>query len=162
MEHFRFYPWPSCDKDSVNRVKEADQAFVQALGADKFVSNASASMLPAHPISENGIRTILKHRRKRDEFFEGDLFADPAWDILLELYAAALGQSRLSTGSVTIGAAVPATTALRWIKSLEAKNLIERKADPLDGRRNFLSLSEGAFDALTSYFKAIGEEKRLI
>lgn len=162
MEHFRFYPWPSCDKDSINRAKEADQPFVQSLGAVELVSTASISTPPAQPISEKGIRTILKHRRKRDEFFEGDLFADPAWDILLELYAAALGQSRLSTGSVSIGAAVPATTALRWIKSLEAKNLIERKADPLDARRNYLSLSEGAFDALTSYFKAIGGETRLI
>src|SRR3954451_9357535 len=57
------------------------------------------------------VRSILKARRMRARFFEAELFADPAWDVLLELYAAQIGQYRISVSSLCIGAAVPPTTA---------------------------------------------------
>jgi DNA-binding MarR family transcriptional regulator len=101
------------------------------------------------------VRSILKARRMRGEFFEASLFADPAWDILLELYSAELEQQRVSVGSLCIGAAVPATTALRWITLLETRGLIRRTADPRDGRRYFVSLSDSAATALERYFAAV-------
>src|SRR3990170_2463004 len=51
-------------------------------------------------VTEREIREILRQRRNRDRFFDAELFADPAWDILLELYGAELGQHRLSVSSV--------------------------------------------------------------
>src|SRR5437762_5630979 len=65
-------------------------------------------------VSEHYVLRLLKGRRKRNDFFDATLFADPAWDILLELYAAELGQRRLSVSSLGLCAAIPATTALRW------------------------------------------------
>lgn len=94
------------------------------------------------------VRAILKARRQRDRSFEDGLFADPAWDILLELYAAELGGCRMSVSSLCIGAAVPATTALRWIKHLEQKALVSRALDATDGRRVFVSLSHKASTAM--------------
>jgi hypothetical protein len=43
----------------------------------------------------------------REQFFGPDLFADPAWDILLDLYAARLEQQRVAVSSLCIAAAVP-------------------------------------------------------
>lgn len=111
--------------------------------------------LSDQPVSEKEIRVLLRLRRNRDRFFEGDLFADPAWDILLELYAAALGQFRVSVGSLCVGAAVPATTALRWINHLEEKGMIVRRSDPTDGRRQFLMLSKEASEAMSAYFRTV-------
>ena len=90
------------------------------------------------------IGRLIKARRARARFFDRTLFADPAWDILLELYAAHLAHRRLSVSAVCDGAAVPATTALRWIKTLESHGHVERRDDPMDGRRVFLKLSESA------------------
>ena len=90
--------------------------------------------------SERDVRALLKLRRNRDRFFDASLFADPAWDILLELYASSLGQYRMSVSSLCAGAGVPATTALRWINHLEEKGLISRRPDPTDGRRCFIML----------------------
>ena len=101
------------------------------------------------------VRDVLKYRRRRAKFFKGDLFADPAWDILLELYAAELGQRRMSVSSLCLGAAVPGTTALRWIKTLERMGLICRANDPMDGRRVFLSLSSEAVSAMDGYFATV-------
>lgn len=107
------------------------------------------------PPSEADILLLLKLRRRRDCFFAAELFADPAWDILLELYAAQLGQRRIPVSSTCIGAAVPTTTALRWISSLEENRLIERRDDPIDGRRVFLSLTSEALAAMDAYFATV-------
>jgi hypothetical protein len=89
---------------------------------------------------------IQRMRRVREELFPG-LFADPAWDILLDLYIAGSKRLRVSVSNACIGAAVPVSTALRHIDLMVGKGLIVRSPDTLDGRRVFLSLSDEA-DAL--------------
>ena len=115
-----------------------------------------------HSVSERYIRDMLKLRRRRDSFFNSELFADPAWDILLELYAADLGQVRITITSLCIAAAVPPTTALRWIKQLENEGIILRRDDPVDGRRKFVMLSPKALDAMNAYFQTVPVSASLI
>lgn len=106
------------------------------------------------PITARDIRDMLRLRRLRDQFFPGEMFADPAWDMLLDLMAARLSGQRVSVSSLCIAAAVPATTALRWIRALTDNGLFLRQADPADGRRVFIALSEKAADAMTNFFNA--------
>ncbi|ALH79326.1 MarR family winged helix-turn-helix transcriptional regulator [Sphingopyxis macrogoltabida] len=103
------------------------------------------------------VRRVLRQRRMREQYFPADLFADPAWDMLLDLYAARLERQPVSVSSLCIAAAVPATTALRWIKTMTDAGLFLREADPHDGRRIFIGLAEGAFDSLARYFEALEE-----
>ena len=103
------------------------------------------------------VRRMLRQRRMREQYFPADLFADPAWDMLLDLYAARLERQPVSVSSLCIAAAVPATTALRWIKTMTDAGLFLREQDPHDGRRIFIALAEGAFDALSRYFEALDE-----
>jgi DNA-binding MarR family transcriptional regulator len=107
------------------------------------------------PVTEQFIRKLIKLRRNRDRFFKSDLFADPAWDMLLELYASHLGQQRISVTSLCISAAVPATTALRWVANLEENRLIVRRPDPTDGRRFFVELSFAGLEAMANYFRTV-------
>ena len=113
-----------------------------------------APVLREAPVSEKTIREIIRMRRRRNQFFDEGLFADPAWDILLELYLAALSQHRVTITSLCAAAAVPPTTALRWITNLEANGLIQRRADPLDGRRVFMSLTRDGLEKLGHYFRS--------
>ena len=101
------------------------------------------------------VRSIIRARRLRDQYFRGDLFADPAWDMLLDLMAARLEENRVAVSSLCIAAAVPATTALRWIKALTDRGLFVRAADPQDGRRVYIELSDDTARALTAYLCAI-------
>jgi hypothetical protein len=100
------------------------------------------------------IRAIIRARRLREHYFPPDLFADPAWDMLLDLMAARLEDQHVAVSSLCIAAAVPATTALRWIKALTDQGLFVRVADPSDGRRVHIELSDGAATALLGYLKA--------
>ena len=106
----------------------------------------------APPLSVDVVRSVIRARRLRTRFFDEELFADPAWDMLLDLLQAELAQHRVPVSSLCIAASVPATTALRWIKSMTDAGLFVRRADPHDGRRVFVELSPGASTALRGYF----------
>jgi hypothetical protein len=117
---------------------------------------------PGAPTTVERVRSILKARRMRAKYFDARLFADPAWDMLLESYAAEIGRYRTSVSSLCIGAAVPPTTALRWIKTLETKGLLVRAHDPHDGRRVFISLSDRALKQMDALFSAAPTEELLL
>lgn len=102
------------------------------------------------------VRAIIKLRRMRDRYFQPDLFADPGWDIMLDLYAAQQEAKQVSVSSLCIAAAVPPTTALRWITNMTASGLLVRVQDPDDARRVFIELSPGAHEQLDAYFAAAG------
>ena len=82
--------------------------------------------------------------------------------MLLELYACELGQQRISISSLCLGAAVPATTALRWITTLEQEKLVERRPDPTDGRRFFIQLTREGRDSMDSYFRTMPTDAAVI
>jgi DNA-binding MarR family transcriptional regulator len=102
------------------------------------------------------LRRIIRHRQLRARFFDDDLFADPAWDILLDLAAARAEHKRVSVTSVCIASCVPPTTALRWIAQLTEAGLLQRIEDDTDRRRAFIALTDRAADAMARYFAELG------
>ena len=84
----------------------------------------------------------MRARDERDRVFGADLFFDPAWNMLLDLYVNERRGSVVSVSSLCIAARVPSTTALRWLTMLEKRGLIGRRADDYDRRRSFLFLTE--------------------
>ena len=87
-------------------------------------------------------REFYAGRRRRSRYLSVDLFGEPTWDILLDLYVAARENRRVPTTSACIGAHVPPTTALRWLRILEMRGLVDREDDGRDGRRTFVRLTE--------------------
>jgi hypothetical protein len=109
------------------------------------------------PVAADVVRAVIRARRLRGRFFDDNLFADPAWDMLLDLLQAEIAQLRVPVSSLCIAAAVPATTALRWLKTMTDKGLFVRRADPHDGRRVFVELSRDASLAMRRYFAEVGQ-----
>lgn len=100
------------------------------------------------------IRALLQMRRLRDRYLPGELFADPAWDMMLDLMAARLDGKRVSVSSLCIAAAVPPTTALRWIAQLTDRGIFVRTRDPRDARRVFIGLSDESAENVAAWFAA--------
>lgn len=94
-----------------------------------------------------------RSRRQRDLLFENpNLFGEPAWDMLVDLFIATEEGKKISVSSLCVAAAVPMTTALRWITILENEGLVTRTADAGDARRYFLSLSADAYAKVKTHF----------
>lgn len=104
-------------------------------------------------------RSMYKARRKRAVFFgETDLFGEPAWDILLDLYIAHVEGKPVSVSSACIGSAAPSTTGLRWLGILAENDLLVRECDPKDQRRVLVRLSRKGLQAMDSYFAALARQ----
>lgn len=97
-------------------------------------------------------RELYSLRRRRDSLFDNTLFGEPSWDIMLDLYEADLMGKPISVTSACIAAAVPQTTALRWLNILIDRGHVERYPDPRDARRSFLRLTSTARTKLDMIF----------
>lgn len=86
-------------------------------------------------------RCYLRARRLREGLFQERIFADPAWDMLLELFACKLEGKKLSVSDACNAASVPPTTALRWVDRLEEFGLVARSPDPADSRRIYVDIT---------------------
>lgn len=139
------------DTDRKAGVSDKPVSFRPApMGTFHSFPNESATKREA--IDAKTLREIIKLRRLRDKFFAADLFADPAWDIMLDLKAAAQEGQNVSVSSLCIAAAVPPTTALRWITAMTESGMLVRRQDPDDARRVFIGLSDDASAKLDDYF----------
>ena len=128
---------------------------VRDRGSD-FVAPPADSAAPVE-ITAATVRGAIRARRLRDQYFPKDLFADPAWDMLLDLFAARLEGMTVSVSSLCIAAAVPPTTALRWITAMTDAGLLMRREDPSDRRRAFVALSAQAVAGMQGYGQAVAK-----
>ncbi len=120
-------------------------------GGDRLVQDSKGG-LP----DPRMIRRMIRQRQQRARFFDGDLFADPAWDMLLDLVAAEAERVKVSVTSLCIASGVPPTTALRWIGQMTEAGLLQRMEDESDRRRAFIALTQKASEAMSAYFSEIG------
>lgn len=138
---------------SVFRLESPAQAFRPAADDTDRLVRAARPPLPDPRL----VRRIIRQRQLRARFFDGELFADPAWDMLLDLTAARVEHQRVSVTSLCIASGVPPTTALRWIGQMVEAGLFERVEDDSDRRRAFIQLSDRAADGMARYFVELGK-----
>jgi DNA-binding MarR family transcriptional regulator len=116
----------------------------------------------SHPMSDEAIAVssgrrhlvnqalgILHRRRQRARYF-GPMFGEPAWDMLLVLYAHEC-HDRFKVSRLVEQSGGPATTGLRWLDYLENQQLVRRERDPLDARAMFVDLTDKGRTALDTY-----------
>ena len=153
------------DRETTNGLEDSERAELEKLlSIDVMHQKASCASggvyevpstslsLPAKIGAETLVNMTITDRARRNKLLPPSLFADPAWDMLLELFRAELRQIRVSVSSLCGAAQVPSTTALRWIKIMEDRGLFTREADRLDGRRFYIRLTAAGSMAMTLYF----------
>lgn len=140
---------------TVSQLSDRKNKFKGADGAD---AQAHIKGQPRPPLPDPRlVRQIIARRQARARFFDAELFADPAWEMLLDLTAAHAEHGRVSVTSLCIASGVPATTALRWIRQMTESGLFERVEDSADRRRAFIMLSERSVDAMARYFAELAK-----
>ncbi|WP_066556701.1 MarR family transcriptional regulator [Croceicoccus bisphenolivorans] len=96
-------------------------------------------------------KKFLELRTARACYFDNNLFGEPAWDMLLDLYVSRHDQRAVSATSLCIASGAPQTTALRYVNLLtDAKLIVSRKSDH-DGRVRIIELSEKALALLEDF-----------
>ncbi len=140
--------------DSAPRGPSPWLSHVDAAGAD----HPDARPLPADiaPLVARA-EAIYAARRTRTASFgdDADLFGEPSWDLMLDLYIAHERGVEINISRSVTASGVPTTTGLRYIALLTDRGLLCRVADPFDRRRHFLTLSDRGLTIMRSLLKRI-------
>lgn len=155
----------SADSEARNKLRDLGEWLIQ-LSEEQRELPLEESFRPAIPLpssrhGKNGendefllswfAREEYEERRRRSDFFDENLFGEPTWDILLDLFSNQAIGKRISVSSACIASCVPQSTALRWLQVLIDRGLIERVRDSADGRRAWLYLPEKTYLAIANY-----------
>lgn len=148
-------------EEQVDRLRAA--AFEMLDMADKiaaasqlpYASMASSSRADTNPSGLTLLQAALdtyRIRRSRDKYFPSAIFGEPAWDILLDLYANETLGRKVTVSNVCVAAAAPMSTGMRWLRMLEDRGFITREAADDDNRVIFVRLTDLARKRLEAYF----------
>jgi len=146
----------------VRAVKSAQLARQMRLRADSMPpAQAATSAAKAKSAADEGpvarkraaLGELKTMRRLRSQYFPAELFSDPCWEMLLDLYDASLAGAEVTVTSLGAASGVPQTTALRRMETLQSHNLIVRAEDKADKRRTIIKLSDGGMQAVESFFE---------
>ena len=108
--------------------------------------------------TEEEIESILKLRRARAAAFSGSIFADVAWDILLQLFAARLGSRRVKLSDLE--ALAPSSTVARWAAVLEERGFISLETS--SSNELWLHLSDSGLTKMVALFRDYRRQQGMI
>jgi CheY-like chemotaxis protein len=158
----------ACERVDRNRaaLQLTDQAALLAKQAEALAAALNAWK---HPQPEPAERKAaggdfallgLDHlRRPRQSFAPLGALDDVAWELLLELLRAEKVSQRISVSALSISVAhISPTTALRRIRELVKAGHIIRNPDPMDARRDFVTLASDSRAALEQYLGQVAKE----
>jgi DNA-binding MarR family transcriptional regulator len=99
---------------------------------------------------------IIHSRRIRSRHFQRSMFGEPAWDVLLLVYAGDVSGDRQTPTKLARWTGIPLSTVSRWIEYLEHQQLVERQPHPTDKRIVFVRLLPKGRQAMSNYLTEVG------
>lgn len=130
-----------------------------ALFSDQNANNGLLSPIAVSATPDEHLyalaRAFTASRRRLTTHLDASLFANPGLDIMLFLFAEGQGGRAVTTNACCAAAGVPSTTALRWVKLLQERGLIDGSDDITDRRVTMLALSDRARQIIRTWLTDI-------
>lgn len=138
----------------VASLKESIESIKSALGLDQQAMHSSeraqlSEKLSKSPILLSRAKREIWEIRERRRICSDLTRSSSTWDMMLELYVAALQGRGLRTKNLLLATSAPETTALRWIMFLEECGYIVRTPCPSDKRVTWITMTEDAMSRIT-------------
>ena len=138
-----------------SRIDEIHELLAARSEDQLSASGVSRGESPSTALVQQLSLSIHIRRIRRTHFGDAEL-TGPIWDMMLDLMMAQSRSRSLSASDLATGAAVPLSSGLRMIASLERQGLVERSIDKRDRRRTIVRLTEYGSERMASYFEKIG------
>lgn len=109
----------------------------------------SSNELPSEALLDRA-ESVLRVRRARERLFCRAMIGEPAFDLLLCLYVRS-GQKETSLTSLARPAGIPNSSAVRWIRYLADKGLVELTESRSDRRKTCVQLTPSGRAAMDEF-----------
>lgn len=114
---------------------------------------------PTDRVASETARRMLEAIDLRSQYFDGELFSDPAWSLMLDIYGQMSRGRRTSLAGAAGSARAPVNTAQRWINLLTERGFLVQKTEGRDPKRVYVELSPDLFDCMTAYLGQVASER---
>lgn len=123
-------------------------------GARQF---EAARPLPCRDASDTKVfaKALLAANHARDGKLSDVSFANATWVMLLDLFVSQAHDGRLSLSDLYTSIDAPKATTLRTIARLVDQGHLETEADPRDGRRTLVRLTEETYRQMSEVVEEI-------
>ncbi len=123
-----------------------------------FRSRRTGSLDASVDAAYENAKAAMRRRLLRQQLFGApELFGDPAWEMLVDLFVHECERKRLSISALCVTSSIPMSSALRLAQRLCDAGLTRRVPDPIDGRRTFIRLDPVIAHRIRAYFEAGAE-----
>lgn len=95
-----------------------------------------------------------------DSFSDMSIFANPAWNIMLDLFIACHLNRQVCITSACIASRGPQSTAMRYIAALIDAGFLTRTSDAEDRRKSYVSLTRQGYDRVVRAIDKAAESHR--
>jgi DNA-binding transcriptional ArsR family regulator len=99
---------------------------------------------PPASITEDHVRSVLIVRRGREAIFGQNLFSDPAWDVMLELYAARFAGGGRTASELARAIGGSRSVITRWIAALADAGLVETRGNGIEAEPTVVFTDDAA------------------
>lgn len=125
--------------------------------ADELTLRSFGRKAAPDAVLENVRSTIRRRILRKQLIGTPDLFGEPAWEMLLDLFLHECEGKDLSITSLCVTASIPMSSALRLAQKLCDAQILVRAPDPLDGRRSFVRLEPEIRHRMLAFFGEVSE-----
>ncbi|WP_447766144.1 JAB domain-containing protein [Sphingopyxis panaciterrae] len=135
-------------RDAMDRSPSASASFTLRSPSSRSPEDKTGDVL------ENA-ETLVHRRLLRQQLIGSpELFGDPAWEMLVDLFIHECKGKDLSITSLCVAVSIPMSSALRLAQKLCDAGILRRVPDPIDGRRSIIKLEPAIAHRLRAYFEA--------
>lgn len=118
-----------------------------------FVLRARPAKPGANAASKENARATIRRRLLRRQLLGApDLFGEPAWDMILDLFVHEDDRKPMAMSSICVSAGIPFSSAMRLAQKLCDADILQRVPDTFDGRRINLRIAPDVVHRLRAYF----------
>ena len=142
--------------DIKSRIDEIHDMLARGGGEEQLAASAfglGAAPATPEPRLIDQLSLSIQVRRMRKTHFGTAQMSGATWDMMLDLMLANANGRTLSASDLATGAAVPLSSGLRMIASIEAMGLVKRSIDERDRRRTIVRLTDAGVERMASYFE---------
>ena len=110
-------------------------------------------------VAEESVARVIRARTERALYIPTELFADPAWDMMLHLLHSEITHRRTSIGNVCLASGLPERVALRWLNTMAEHGLVQVRPAPDEPGSGSVELVPEVSRALRRYFREVVEQR---
>ncbi len=100
-------------------------------------------------------RAYSDRRSRKDFLGTGDLFGEPAWDLLLDLFIRQTKAEQVTVKTAFMHSDASLRTVVRLLKVMEHSGLIAVTIDPDDATRQLISLNPTGYEGMLRYLVSV-------